>query len=173
VKKPAPRAAKRKPSPAPKAARPKRKAAQATKGPRAVKAPAAKKTRAPAERVAPRADFGAPVDGWFTKQPPALRPITDGLRKLVDGAAKGGSSSLKWGMPFYELGGNMMCAIAAFKAHVNLILPGPPGTYADPDGLLDGGSSLGKHLKLRSIDDLREKTIKGWLRTAAARAKRG
>ena len=74
-------------------------------------------------------------------------------------------------MPFYSIRGNVLCALAAFKAHVNLILPGPPGTYADPDERLEGGGKTGKHLKLRSLDELPRASVRGWLRTAAARAR--
>jgi hypothetical protein len=64
----------------------------------------------------------------------------------------------------------MMCALAAFKSHVNLILSGPPGTYADPGGLLEGDGKTGKHLKLRALADLPRAAVRGWLKTAAARA---
>ena len=123
--------------------------------------------------MGPRADYGAPVDGFFAKQPPALAPILEALRKLVNEAAPDASSSLKWGMPFYEIGSETLCALAGFKAHVNLILPGPPGTYADPRGLLEGGGKTGKHLKVRSLDELPRSTVRGWLRTAAQRARKG
>jgi hypothetical protein len=126
---------------------------------------------AAARRVEPRADLGAPVDGFFAKQPLHLRPILDELRGLVEAAAPGASSSLKWGMPFYTLADEMVCALAGFKAHVNLILPGPPGTYADPQGLLEGDGKTGKHLKVRSLDELPRAAVKGWLRTAADRAR--
>jgi hypothetical protein len=112
------------------------------------------------------------VDGFFAKQPPHLRPILDELRGLVAGAAPGASSSLKWGMPFYTLAGETVCALAGFKAHVNLILPGPPGTYADPEGLLEGDGKTGRHLKVRSLDQLPRAAVKGWLRTAADRARK-
>ena len=122
--------------------------------------------------AAKRADLGAPVGGFFAKQPAHLRPILVELRRLVDEAAPDATSSLKWGMPFYEIDGNTFCALAGFKAHVNLILPGPPGTYADPDGLLAGEGKTGQHLKLRSLAELPRDTVRGWLRTAAARARR-
>jgi hypothetical protein len=121
--------------------------------------------------MGPRADFGAPVDGFFAKQPAELRPILDALRRLVGKAAPDAGSSLKWGMPFYSIGENMLCAIAGFKSHVNLILPGPPGTYADPQGKLEGGGKAGKHLKLRSLDELPEKEVRAWLATAVKRAR--
>jgi hypothetical protein len=132
----------------------------------------AKRTSKPAApKYVRRSDLGAPVDGFFARQPPALRPILDELRAMVEEAAPDASSSIKWGMPFYSVGDNMMCALAGHKAHVNLILPGPPGTYADPDGLLAGSGTTGKHLKIRSLDELPRETVRGWLRTAAARAR--
>ena len=119
-----------------------------------------------------RADLGAPVDGFFGKQPPHLRAILEQLRKLVSDAAPEAEASLKWGMPFYTIDGNTLCALAAFKAHVNLILPGPPGTYADSQGLLEGDGKTGKHLKLRALDDLPEAAVRAWLRVAAKRARK-
>jgi hypothetical protein len=126
---------------------------------------------APAAKFGPRKDLGAPVDGFFAKQPPPLRTILDQLRALIAETAPEATSATKWGMPFYSVGANMMCALAAFKAHVNLILPGPPGTYADPDSLLEGDGKTGKHLKLRPTDTVPRAAIRGWLRTAAMRAR--
>jgi len=144
-----------------------------------VKKPAAakkKKITASAKKTSPRkfgprADLGAPVDEFFGKQPAPMRAILDELRKLVEQTAPEATASLKWGMPFYTVGGATMCALAGHKAHVNLILAGPPGTYADPQGLLEGDGKTGKHLKLRSLDDLPRAAVRGWLRTAAQRAR--
>jgi len=136
------------------------------------KAPAKKTAaRSTASKPAPRADFGAPIDGFFAKQPVHLRVILEELRKLVEEAVPEATSSIKWGMPFFELGGKMMCALGAHKAHVNLILSGPPGAFDDPDGLLVGEGKLGRHLKLTAIDDLPRARAKSWLRTAAKLAR--
>jgi hypothetical protein len=132
--------------------------------------PAAPKP-ARAKMPARRADYGAPVEGFFAKQPVHLRPILQELRKLVESAEPKATASLKWGMPFYEVGGAMMCALGAHKSHVNLILPGPPGTYSDPDGRLQGGGKTGKHLQLRSMDELPKETVRAWLATAARLAR--
>jgi hypothetical protein len=118
----------------------------------------AAKTSAAKARPTARADFGAPVDGFFAKQPPHLRAILDALRALIDEAAPDAESSLKWGMPFYSIGGKMMCGTPAHKAHVNLILAGPPGSFADPDGRLSGESKMGRHLKITTLDDLPPKS---------------
>ena len=90
---------------------------------------------------------------------------------MIAEAAPDATAVTKWGMPFYSVGANTLCALAAFKAHVNLILPGPPGTYADPDGLLEGDGKTGKHLELRPADAFPRAAVRGWLRTPAARAR--
>jgi hypothetical protein len=126
---------------------------------------------APKTKFGPRKDLGAPVEGFFAKQPPELRAILDQLRALIAEAAPEATAVTKWGMPFYSVGANTLCAVAAFKAHINLILPGPPGTYADPDGLLEGDGKTGKHLKLRPTDALPHAAVRAWLRTAASRAR--
>jgi hypothetical protein len=123
-------------------------------------------------KFGPRADFGAPIDGFFAKQPPHLRAILEALRKLVEEAAPDAQSAIKWGMPFYSVGGNMMCALAGFKSHVNLILSGPPGAFADPDGRLEGDAKGGRHLKLRALDELPRQSVRGWLRTAVGIARK-
>jgi hypothetical protein len=121
-----------------------------------------------------RADYGQPIDGFFARQPPQLRPILEALRELVEAAAPEAASSTKWGMPFYTIGGEMFCALGAHKAHVNLIMVGPPDGFADPKGRLEGSGRGGRHLKLASLDELPRAAVRGWLRTAAtwARGKR-
>ena len=125
-----------------------------------------------ASRTAPRrADLGAPIDGFFARQPPSLRAILVELRALVEAAAPEATASIKWGMPFFAIGRETLCALGAHTAHVNLILPGPPGTYADPGGLLEGEGRTGKHLKVLALDALPRDAVRGWLRAAAERAR--
>ena len=139
--------------------------------PRAKGPPKRSAAAKPPKKFGPRKDLGAPVDGFFAKQPPQLRAILDQLRAMIAEAAPEATAAIKWGMPFYTVGASTLCALAAFKAHINLILPGPPGTYADPDGLLEGDGKTGKHLKLRPTDTLPRAAVRGWLRIAAARAR--
>jgi hypothetical protein len=114
-----------------------------------------------------RSDLGAPIDGFFQKQQPHLRPILEALRTLVEETVPAATASIKWGMPFYTIGKGPVCALAAFKAHVNLILAGPPEAFADPDGLLEGDGKTGRHLKLRTLDELPRDTVRKWLHAAA------
>jgi hypothetical protein len=134
------------------------------------------KPKKPAAKRAPianaRADYGKPIDGWFAKQPPPLRAIVEELRGLIEKAAPDAESSIKWGNPFFTLGGGMFTAMSAHKAHVNLILAGPPTAFPDPDGRLTGSGKLGRHLKLTHLDELPRAAVRGWLRTAAELARK-
>ena len=125
-----------------------------------------------AKRAGTRADLGAPIDGFIARQPAQLRAILEELRGIIEAEVTGVQSSLKWGMPFYTLGGEMMCATSAHKSHVNLIVAGPPGAFADPEGRLSGEGKTGRHLKLTSLDDLPREAVRGWVRTAAELARK-
>lgn len=135
---------------------------------------AAKPAVRPAAKGKPgsRADFGKPIAGFFAKQPAALRPLLEELRDLVHDAAPDATSSIKWGMPFFTIDGGIMCALGGHKGHVNLILSGPPGTYADPDNLLRGDGKTGRHLKLVAGDRVPRDAVRGWLATASEQARR-
>jgi hypothetical protein len=154
---------------------PKASSKRAKKKRPAAKAPAAKsaaKTPA-AKRYSPRADLGKPVDGFFAKVKEPLRAIAAELRSMIERAAPDARASIKWGMPFYNIGDGMMCAIAAHKGHVNLILSGPPGAFTDPGGLLSGEGKTGRHLKLTTLAELPRAAVRRWLETAAELARGG
>jgi hypothetical protein len=100
-----------------------------------------------------------------------LRPLLEQLRDLVQEAVPDAESSIKGGMPFFTIDGTMMCALAGHKSHVNLILAGPPGTYADPDSRLGGTGKTGRHLKLTAADEVPRDAVRAWLATAATLAR--
>jgi hypothetical protein len=157
---------------------PKRKATATPKA--KLSAKTSKKAQKPASGRKPatgkvldrRADFGAPIDAFFDKHPPNLRAVLVALRKLAEEAAPDATASIKWGMPFYSIGPSMMCALAGFKSHVNLILSGPPETFADPGGLLEGDGKTGRHLKLRTVEELPREATRAWLVAAAQLARK-
>jgi hypothetical protein len=70
-------------------------------------------------------------------------------------------------MPWFSVGGKMMCSLTAHKAHVNLVLIGPPNAFPDPAGRLRGEGKGGRHLRLESIDELPRESVRAWLRIAA------
>jgi hypothetical protein len=133
---------------------------------------AAQVAKVAAPKPKPRADLGAPVEVFFARQLPNIRPITDALRKMVEQALPDADSVIKWGMPFYSVNGEMICAIGGHKAHVNLILAGTPESFSDPEGLLEGEGKTGKHLKVKRIEDIPGDAVRAWLRTLSERARR-
>jgi hypothetical protein len=135
------------------------------------RAAASELARGPRRAMPGRLDFGAPIAGFFARQPARLRPILEQLRDLVQAAAPDATSSIKWGMPFFEVNGNMMCALGGHKSHVNLVLAGPPAAFADPDHRLSGEGKTGRHLKLRTLDEIPRDAVRSWLVTAAALAR--
>ena len=145
--------------------------------PAARKRAAARKPGTRARKAAPkkhamqRADYAKPVTAFFAKAPAATRPILVALRELVEAAAPDATASLRWGMPVYAIGKTMVAAIGGHKAHVNLILPGPPGTYADPHGRLAGEGKTGRHLRLTAVADLPRAEVERWLAIAVTRAR--
>jgi hypothetical protein len=151
-----------------------KKAARKTMAKRSAPEPAAAKETAES-RWAQRGDLGAPVDGFFAKQPPGLRAVLDELRTLIEAAAPHAVAAIKWGMPVFTLDGTMMCALGGHKTHVNLILSGPPSAFDDPDGHLEGAATTGRHMKLRSVEEIPQADVRRWLRTASeiARKKKG
>jgi uncharacterized protein YdhG (YjbR/CyaY superfamily) len=118
-----------------------------------------------------RADHGKPIDFVIDKQPAEIKAIAMQLRALIESAAPKATSSLKWGMPFFMLEGKMMVAIGIHKKHVNLILPGAPGTFDDPKGLLEGEGKTGQHLKITNVKELPKTEVKKWLAVAVKNAK--
>ncbi|MET0592251.1 MAG: DUF1801 domain-containing protein, partial [Polyangiaceae bacterium] len=153
-----------------------RRSSKRTAMPAAVKGAARSngaKRAATSPMAARRADFGAPIDGFFAKQPPQLRSILEALRTLVEKNIPDATAALKWGMPMYTIGRTMVCGLGGHKAHVNLILAGPKGSFVDPQKRLTGEGKTGQHLKLRTLADLPRESVTKWLRAAAdlARAK--
>jgi hypothetical protein len=86
------------------------------------------------------------VDGYIAKAEPFSRPILEYIRRLVHAHAPDATETMKWSMPFFELGGQRLAMMASFKAHVGL-------------GIFDGtsmgeGEGMGQFGKIASLADL-------------------
>lgn len=123
--------------------------------------------RRAAKKSTRRSDFGASVESFFVKQPPQHRAILELLHKQIMSVASKAQGSLKWGMPLYTLDEKMFCALGASKAHVTLIMVGPPDSFSDPQHLLSGTGKMNRNLRLTSVDDIPRKAIRDWLLVSA------
>lgn len=132
--------------------------------------PAKKAEGSAAKPAAKREDHGAPIEAYFAKQSEAIRALMEALRALILAEAPEAESGLKWGFPFFTLKGQLLCGLRANKAHLGLILTGPPGTFDDPEGLLSGEGETGRQLKLTPGQSIPEAQVRAWLQAAARAA---
>jgi len=100
---------------------------------------------------------------------PKLRKVVRRLRSFVKGAEPGTKETVNsWGIPTFEAK-NPFCFYMVGKNHVTFGFH--YGTsLEDPEGLLEGTGKNIRHVKLRTIEDLERKGLKG-LVLAAARLK--
>lgn len=57
------------------------------------------------------------IDAYIDKAAPFARPILDHIRSLVHQACPEVEEKIKWSFPHFDYKGEMMCSMAAFKAH--------------------------------------------------------
>ncbi len=109
------------------------------------------------------------VDAYIAKAQPFAQPIMSRLRKLVHEGCPGVEETIKWGMPFFEYRGAILCNMSAFKQHCRFGFWGkeigevlraakaPRNHSADSLGRITGVESLPS-----------DKQMIDWVRQAAA-----
>jgi hypothetical protein len=118
--------------------------------------------------AAKRKDLGAPVNSYFTQQPPEKRVLLEKLRALVAKAVPDADASIKWGVPFYQRKGKNVCALAAFKEHVGINFFASPAVLIDPGKRLEGEGKSMRMLKVRRPEDIDNASILRWLKATVA-----
>ena len=93
------------------------------------------------------------------------RPLIERLTSLVAETAPEAEGSIKWGMPVYSAGRNVIYLEARARDHVSL------GFFRgvdleDPEGLLEGSGTALRHVKVASEEDIREDAFKALIRQA-------
>jgi hypothetical protein len=74
------------------------------------------------------------VDAYLAKAPAYAQPILTEARARFHAAIAGLEESIKWGVPFYSLGGKVVGSMAAFKKHVKVgVWTSAPGTMGLPE----------------------------------------
>lgn len=115
-------------------------------------------------KAAPPRSSGNTVDRYVRGLTGWQREVIERLRDIVGRAAPESSLSIKWGQPVWEDHG----PFAYTKAHTNHVTFGFwRGTQLhDPDGILDGEGDRMRHIKLRSVTDLRLDVLAGMIKSA-------
>jgi uncharacterized protein YdeI (YjbR/CyaY-like superfamily) len=91
------------------------------------------------------------IDAYIDAAPPFAQPILRHIRAVIHAVCPEVGETIKWSRPFFEHQDRMFAGMAAFKAHVSLVLwnLGESGgeTSRDQDG-------MGQFGKLASLADL-------------------
>jgi uncharacterized protein YdeI (YjbR/CyaY-like superfamily) len=106
------------------------------------------------------------VDAYIAKSADFAKPILTRVREMVHEACPEVQETIKWGSPFFDYEGQMMCAIAAFKQHCALIF----WKASLIDGLPpNGDKSRGSFGRITSMKELPNKRqFNGWIKAAMA-----
>jgi uncharacterized protein YdeI (YjbR/CyaY-like superfamily) len=117
----------------------------------------------------------ARIDAYILRSADFARPILDHIRKLVHKAWPGVEETIKWGMPFFQNNGSILCNMAAFKEHCAFGLWNA-SLLKDPEGILQikDKNAMGHLDRLTSKKDLpSDKIMIAYIREAAELNEKG
>lgn len=99
------------------------------------------------------------IDEYVEGKGVKLAAVAQGLRRLMKSAVPGARESVNpWRIPTFESNGPM-CFFTVGKNHVTFgFLRGT--ALADPAGLLEGTGKSLRHVKVRTMEDLRRPELK-------------
>ena len=107
-------------------------------------------------------------DRYFAEQPADKAALLGKLRALVNKGVPDADVSIKWGVPFYQMNGKNICALASFKDHVGINFFAPPSAFVDPGKKLEGSGKGNRMLKVRTAADVDSASILRWLKAVVA-----
>lgn len=121
------------------------------------------------------ASTDARIDAYIAKSAEFAQPILTHLRQLVHKACPGTTETVKWGMPFFEYNGGIICNMAGFKAHCAFGFWNAP-LMKDPEGILNikEKNAMGHFDRITSRKDLpSDKILLAYIKEAASLAGQG
>ena len=115
------------------------------------------------------------IDAYIAKAAEFARPILQHLRQLIHKGCPDSTETVKWGMPFFEYNGSILCNMAAFKQHCAFGFWNAR-QLKDPEGVLQVAErhAMGHFDRITSQKDLpADKIILAYIREAALLIKEG
>jgi hypothetical protein len=125
-------------------------------------------TKTAGKKPAAKKSAMAVDDRYIAEQPTDKALLLGKLRALVNKGVPEADVSIKWGVPFYQLNGRNVCALASFKDHVAINFFAPPSAFVDPGKKLEGSGKGNRTLKVRSAGDIDSASILRWLKAVVA-----
>ena len=110
------------------------------------------------------------IDAYIAKAADFAKPILNHIRELVHKTCPDTEEKIKWGMPFFDYKGEMLCHMAAFKQHAVMSF-WKASLMKDPALMENAKSevSMGHLGRLTSMKDLpADKKIIAWIKEAMA-----
>lgn len=105
------------------------------------------------------------VDAYVRRLSAPMQLIVNQLRALVAAAAPEATETFKWGQPVYEVNGPM-AYLKAYKTFVNFGF-WRGALLEAPEGVLAGDGARMRHVKLSSLESIREDVLQPLIRQAA------
>jgi uncharacterized protein YdeI (YjbR/CyaY-like superfamily) len=109
------------------------------------------------------------IDAYIEKKADFAKPILKHLREIVHKACPDAEETIKWGMPFFDYKGSVLCAMAAFKEHCSFTF-WKAKLMKDPEGILQVAErhAMGNFDRITSLKDLpSDKTLIAYIKEAA------
>jgi len=106
------------------------------------------------------------TESWLSELDPGLNGIAKALRKIVLEAVPDISEAIKWGNPTFEKNGKV-CYLSANTGYISLgFFNG--ANLSDPEGKIEGTGKKMRHIKVRSLGDIKPEQYASWVREAVA-----
>jgi len=106
------------------------------------------------------------VTDHIAKAPAEQQAIMQAIRALIHATVPGVTEEFKWSRPVFRSTKDFAYLKSA-KAYVTFGFM-EAGKLHDPDGRLEGTGKDMRHIKLRTMADVDEKLLKGWLKALTA-----
>lgn len=104
------------------------------------------------------------VARYLAELPDEIGQIASRVRHIVLGSAAGITEELKWGTPWFSKNGRL-CYLMANQEHVTFGFA-KGASLNDPDRILEGTGKSMRHVKLRTVADVRPRQFALWVREA-------
>ncbi len=108
---------------------------------------------------------GSTVNDYVRAMDSEHKPIVVKLRAIINAAAPKAEESIKWGNPWWTQDGYLCCIYTAGD-HINLGFS-RGAELTDKRDLLEGTGKGMRHIKIRSLEEIDEKTFVAMIRQAA------
>lgn len=98
------------------------------------------------------------VDSYIEKATEVLQPILKSLRGLIQETVPNAEEQYKWSRPVYATN-KPFCYLVSSKKYVTLGFNNYTN-IKDPNNLLEGSGKLMRHIKIKTIDDIKPELYK-------------